>query len=678
MRKIRDILKKAVLFAALTAVFCPGGMGGSLETLRAEEPCAEVLGRDSYLNIHDAIHYARTGDTVILLKDVKIDHPLTIKDGCEVTLDLNGHTIDRGLKDKPAENEGEVINVYSGGKLTLTDSSKAKTGLITGGHKNTYGGGIYNDGIFHMKGGTISGNTADSGGGGVYNSGEFSKIILSGSAEIYGNVEGGTITNGVLTGGSPSNVCVFGHIEDNYISIKEDIKNKIPIGVTVMDNTSCPVIGVFAKADESYNGGRLTADDAAHFKSDIDGYAPKLNVDGKAELVTGYPLTVIKGTYSGYYAEGVTVKIRPEEPENGKVFLKWKVLEGNVSIADENKDETSFVMPAKAVKVEAVYKDIPKVSAPVFSPAGGTYRSAQNVTITSGTEEADIYYTVDGSDPTRSSTKYKGAVTVSKNTTIKAMAVKTGFSDSDISIAGYTISRESPPDPYNPDPVNPDPVNPDPVDPDPVNPGPEKKPERVPVTDPSVSFYSSPEDNFAPVALGSKDGIGGSIKDLLLDFSGVSASGIDPHSLKMTVLAGSKLKTAARVKDRNSVKTDSGIRAKYNKKDGTVTITCKKDGYAAFEMEDGHSYTVTFKVEKPKPDKNEAKISIGTAPVTKTVKALFGTTITSGKLTILKSKVDGRASVSADCITVNPSEKNTIKLQYQYLNKKYRTNIKVK
>ena len=45
-----------------------------------------------------------------------------------VTLDLNGHTIDRGLKDARAEYHGYVIRVESGGNLTLTDSSTAKTG----------------------------------------------------------------------------------------------------------------------------------------------------------------------------------------------------------------------------------------------------------------------------------------------------------------------------------------------------------------------------------------------------------------------------------------------------------------------------------------------------------------------------------------------------------------------
>jgi hypothetical protein len=80
---------------------------------------------------------------------------------------------------------------------------------------------------------------------------------------------------------------------------------------------------------------------------------------------------------------------------------------------------------------------------PGFSPAGGTYPSAQSVTISDTTSGATIYYTTDGSTPTTSSTKYTGPVNVSTTETLSAIAVASGFSNSIIGTAAYTITTTS-------------------------------------------------------------------------------------------------------------------------------------------------------------------------------------------------------------------------------------------
>ena len=51
---------------------------------------------------------------------------------------------------------------------------------------------------------------------------------------------------------------------------------------------------------------------------------------------------------------------------------------------------------------------LPTVSTPTFSPAGGTYTSAQSVAISDATSGATIYYTTNGTMPTTSSTEYSG------------------------------------------------------------------------------------------------------------------------------------------------------------------------------------------------------------------------------------------------------------------------------
>jgi arabinogalactan endo-1,4-beta-galactosidase len=85
-------------------------------------------------------------------------------------------------------------------------------------------------------------------------------------------------------------------------------------------------------------------------------------------------------------------------------------------------------------------------TAPTFSPAAGTYTTAQTVTISDTTPGATIYYTTDGTMPTTASSVYSGAITVpatSASETIQAIAVASGYANSTVASAVYTIS--SPP-----------------------------------------------------------------------------------------------------------------------------------------------------------------------------------------------------------------------------------------
>ena len=81
---------------------------------------------------------------------------------------------------------------------------------------------------------------------------------------------------------------------------------------------------------------------------------------------------------------------------------------------------------------------------PVFSPKAGTYTSAQSVTITDATAGAAMYYTTDGSTPTTSSNLYGGAITVPSTETLKAIAVASGYSNSTVATATYTIAAVVP------------------------------------------------------------------------------------------------------------------------------------------------------------------------------------------------------------------------------------------
>jgi hypothetical protein len=81
---------------------------------------------------------------------------------------------------------------------------------------------------------------------------------------------------------------------------------------------------------------------------------------------------------------------------------------------------------------------------PTFTPAGGNYTAAQSVTIADTTPGAAIYYTTDGTIPAITSNKYTGAISVTATETIQALAVATGYNNSAIGSATYTLNLMPP------------------------------------------------------------------------------------------------------------------------------------------------------------------------------------------------------------------------------------------
>ena len=81
-----------------------------------------------------------------------------------------------------------------------------------------------------------------------------------------------------------------------------------------------------------------------------------------------------------------------------------------------------------------------KCVAPSFDPVAGSVGYGTEITLSTTTEGVTLYYTTNGDTPTSSSSAYDSSnkPTVSGNQTFKAIATKTGWSDSDVSSAAYT------------------------------------------------------------------------------------------------------------------------------------------------------------------------------------------------------------------------------------------------
>jgi hypothetical protein len=99
---------------------------------------------------------------------------------------------------------------------------------------------------------------------------------------------------------------------------------------------------------------------------------------------------------------------------------------------------------AQSTVASALYTiNLTTTATPTFAPPAGTYSSAQTVAISCATPSSTIYYTTNGTTPTTSSPVYTGPISVSGTATVKAIATASGFLQSAVGSATYTIVTSS-------------------------------------------------------------------------------------------------------------------------------------------------------------------------------------------------------------------------------------------
>jgi uncharacterized repeat protein (TIGR02543 family) len=90
------------------------------------------------------------------------------------------------------------------------------------------------------------------------------------------------------------------------------------------------------------------------------------------------------------------------------------------------------------VTVNAV--DAPTAATPTFGPGAGVVVSGTGVAISTATSGSEIRYTLDGKAPSANSILYTGPIFITQAKTIKAIAIKSGYLDSAVATAAYTVS----------------------------------------------------------------------------------------------------------------------------------------------------------------------------------------------------------------------------------------------
>lgn len=88
-------------------------------------------------------------------------------------------------------------------------------------------------------------------------------------------------------------------------------------------------------------------------------------------------------------------------------------------------------------------EEVKTVETPAITPNGGEFTGSATFEITCTTDDAAIYYTTDGADPATKGKAYTGKVTLTESATVKAIAMKEGWNNSELVEATFTIIPES-------------------------------------------------------------------------------------------------------------------------------------------------------------------------------------------------------------------------------------------
>ncbi len=86
---------------------------------------------------------------------------------------------------------------------------------------------------------------------------------------------------------------------------------------------------------------------------------------------------------------------------------------------------------------------VPTAATPTISPNGGTFSDSVQVSLSTTTSGATIYYTTNGSTPSTGSTQYTAPFTLTGSATVKAIAVAAGYNNSAVASAAFTVTSAS-------------------------------------------------------------------------------------------------------------------------------------------------------------------------------------------------------------------------------------------
>jgi LysM repeat protein len=206
--------------------------------------------------------------------------------------------------------------------------------------------------------------------------------------------------------------------------------------------------GIYTDANSVFHGFLLSA--SSVFTSiDVPGASTTgvfrgtllTNMDGFGDITGAY--SDANGVEHGFAIAGGTTTINAplDAPGAGSTGL----FAGTVPLSINATGELAGTYADSSGIFHGFMATASAVATPTFSPAPGTYSSAQSVTISDATANSAIFYTTDGTTPTTASAQFTAPIMVNSTETIEAIAAANGFSNSAVATATYSIGTTAPP-----------------------------------------------------------------------------------------------------------------------------------------------------------------------------------------------------------------------------------------
>ncbi|WP_231745121.1 chitobiase/beta-hexosaminidase C-terminal domain-containing protein [Lysinibacillus sp. F5] len=171
----------------------------------------------------------------------------------------------------------------------------------------------------------------------------------------------------------------------------------------------------------------------------VTGIEVSENIESQLVTVKDVTLTDVNQQpgYANFTAnDGTNFIVRDETNTLG--LTKGTFYESITGIVQQFDNDYQVIPRSKA----DIVVDSSTLKPAIASPESGTFVGKTSVSLTTTTAEAEIYYTVDGSEPTAESQKYDTPIEIRENTTLKAIVKAKDGALSEITTYEYMVTNK--------------------------------------------------------------------------------------------------------------------------------------------------------------------------------------------------------------------------------------------